>query len=141
VIQGGRGVCIANLAYREEVKHLLVLEQFGFLELVNRQLTVVDRDEVDQFAVIFYIHVHGFDVGLIVKNIFFNGRLRFEETLESGLSESHLIKLLLLVTNLLLSLELLLNDTITAIHGIHHSTYIKKLSLDPDPSFSERVLP
>ena len=102
---------------------------------------MVDCDEVDQLAVVFNIHIHGLNVGLIVKNIFLNGRLRFEETLECGLSESHLVKLLLLVANLLFGLELLLNDTVTAIHCVHHSTNVKKFSLDPDPSFPERVFP
>lgn len=132
---------IANLTDSEEVEHLLVLKKLGFLELVNRQLTMVDRDEVDQLAVVFDVHVHLFDVGLIVQNIFFNSSLRFEETLESGLSESHLVKLFLLITNLFLSLELLLNDAITTIHCIHHSTYVEKFSLDPDPGLSEWVFP
>ena len=72
MVQGGRGVRIANLTDREEVEHLLVLQEFGFLELVNRQLTMVDRDEVDQLAVVFDVHVHLFDVSLIVQDIFLN---------------------------------------------------------------------
>lgn len=102
---------------------------------------MVDRDEVDQLPVVLHIHVHRLDVGLIVEDIFLDARLRLEETLESGLSQSHLVELLLLVADLLLGLELLLDDTVTAVHGVHHSTDIEELSLDPDPSLSERILP
>jgi len=141
VVQGGRDVRVTNLAYGEEVEHLLVLEQLGLLELVDGQLAVVDRDEVDQLSVVLHIHVHGLDIGLVIENIFLYSRLRLEEALEGSLTESHLVELLLLVTNLLLGLELLLDDCIAAAHGVHHSTDVEELTLDPDPCLSEWISP
>ena len=141
VVQSSRDVCVTNLAYGEEVEHLLVLEQLGLLELVDGQLAVVDRDEVDQLSVVLNIHVHGLDVSLVVENIFLDSRLCLEETLESGLAKSHLVELLLLVANLLLSLELLLDDSVTSVHGVHHAAHIEQLTLDPDPRLPEWILP
>ena len=72
MIQSGRGVRVTDLADGEEVQHLLVLEEFGLLELVDGQLTVVNRDEVDQFSVVFNVHVLCLDISLILENIFLN---------------------------------------------------------------------
>ena len=72
---------ISDFTDCEEVEHLLVLEKFGLFELVNCQLPVVDGDEVDQLAVVFHIDVHLLDCGLIVQNIFFDGRFTLEERL------------------------------------------------------------
>ena len=141
MVQGGRDVRVTNLAYSEEVEHLLVLEQLGLLELVDGQLAVVDRDEVDQLSVVLYIHVHGLDVGLVIENIFLDARLRLEEALEGSLAESHLVELLLLVTDLLLGLELLLDDAVASVHGVHHSADVEELTLDPDPCLSEGIPP
>ena len=53
---------IADLTDCEEVKHLLVLEEFGFFELVNGKLSVVDSNEVDKLAVVLNVNVHLLDV-------------------------------------------------------------------------------
>ena len=75
---------IADLTDCEEVKHLLVLEEFGFFELVNSKLSVVDSDEIDKLAVILNVDVHLLDVRLIVNNIFFDSSLGLEERLEGS---------------------------------------------------------
>ena len=72
---------ISDFTDCEEVEHLLVLEKFGLFELVNCELSMVDGDEVDQLAVVFHIDVHLLDCGLIVQNIFFDGRFTLEERL------------------------------------------------------------
>ena len=84
VIQRGRGVCIADFTNCEEVKHLLVLEEFGFFELVNCKLSVVDSDEIDKLAVILNVDVHLLDVRLIINNIFLDSSLGLEERLEGS---------------------------------------------------------
>ena len=141
MVQGGGDVRVTNLAYGEEVEHLLVLEELGLLELVDGKLAVVDRDEVDQLSVVLHVHVHGLDVSLVVENIFLDARLGLEEALEGGLAQSHLVQLLLLVADLLLGLELLLDDCVSAAHGVHHSADVEELALDPDPCLSEGVSP
>ena len=102
---------------------------------------MVDGDEVDQLAVVFHIDVHLLDCGLIVQNIFFDGRFTLEERLHCSFTQSHLIELFLLVADPFLSFKLFLNDLVTAVHGVHHTAHVKKFSLDPDPGFSEWIFP
>jgi hypothetical protein len=77
-------VSIADFTDCKEVEHLLVLEEFGFFELVNGKLSVVDSDEIDKLAVILNVNVHLLDVRLIVKNIFFDSSFGLEERLEGS---------------------------------------------------------
>lgn len=54
----GVQVRVRYLLDAESVKHLVVLGSLQALELVDRQLSVVDGDEVDEFLVVIDIDVH-----------------------------------------------------------------------------------
>ena len=105
---GERGVQVRvrHLLQTEAVKHLVVGIGLEALELVNADLSVVDRDEVHELFVLVNIDVELLDRGRVRVDIFLNGRLRHEETHQGGLSEGHLLKLRLLFSLLLLSLSL-----------------------------------
>jgi hypothetical protein len=68
------------------------------LELVNCELALVDRNEVDKFAVLLNVNVCLFDACLEGKNVLFFARFRLEERLESSFTKAELFKLLLVVT-------------------------------------------
>ena len=57
VTELGRHVCVGDRPNRHLVKHLCVLLHFVFLELVHCELSLVDSDEVDKFAVLLDIYV------------------------------------------------------------------------------------
>ena len=58
---------------------------------------MINRDEVNQLLVLFDVKFKLLDIRRISVNIFLNSRLGLEETLESRLSERHLLELRFLV--------------------------------------------
>ena len=67
------------------------------LELIDGDLAMINRDEVNQLLVLFDVKFKLLDICRISVNIFLNSRLGLEETLESRLSERHLLELCFLV--------------------------------------------
>lgn len=141
MVQRGSQVRVRNLADREVVEHSQVLSHLVLLVLVNRHMSVVDCNEVDQLSVIFDFLSDALDFLLIDHDIFLDGTLRLKETLHGGLSKRHLFQLSLLFLFLGLKFILLLNYLITAVHGVTRTKQVKQLTLYPNIGFTVWVFP
>lgn len=83
---------------------------FVFLELVDCKLSLIDGDEVDQFAVLLDIYVGLLNACLQIQDVFLFTFFRFEERLERCLTETEFLKFFLVVTLFALCRELSLHD-------------------------------
>lgn len=73
--QRGVQVCVRDLLDAEIVEHLVVGLRLQALKLVDGELAVVDRDEVNQLLVVLDIHVQLLDGGRVRVDIFRDRRL------------------------------------------------------------------
>ena len=139
--QGGVQVCIRHLLDAESVQHLVVSLGLQFFELVDRDLSIVDRNEVHQFLVLVNIYVELLDCGRVRVDIFLDCAIRLEERLESRLSEGHLLKLSLLFT--LLGFSLVLESLLlsASTKSVHHGLDIEHFSSKLHPGIFERIAP
>lgn len=90
-------VRVCNFLDAEHVEHLVVGVSLQALELVDGDLSVVDRDEVQQLLVLVDVDVELLDGRAVRVDIFLDRALRLEEALEGGLAHGHLLELGLLV--------------------------------------------
>lgn len=134
-------VSVRNLTNAERVDHLVVCVSLQALELVNGDLSVVDRDEVDELFVLLDVYLELLDGGRVRVDIFLDFRLGLEETFESCLAQGHLLKLGLLVA--LLALSLLHGDLLigTALHAVHHGLKVEQLTSKGHPCLLEWIAP
>ena len=91
-------VRVSNFLDAKHVQHLVVGVSLEALELVDGDLSVVDRDEVEQLLVLVNIDVELLNGRAVGVDIFLDCALRLEEALEGGLAHGHLLKLGLLIT-------------------------------------------
>lgn len=118
VVQRGRQMGVRNLAHCEVVEHTEILGDFVRLVLINGHVPVVNRDEVDELAVVLDFVRQRLDVLLISYDVLFYRALRLEKALHRCLTEGHLLKLGLLFLLLYLDGLLCLDNLVTAVHCV-----------------------
>ena len=73
--KSGMQVSIGDLFDAEGVEHFVVVAGRQFVEFVDSDLPVIDRDKVHEFLVLLDIYVHLLDSGGVGVDIFVDGRL------------------------------------------------------------------
>jgi len=79
VAQLGSHMGIRNRANGHLVQHLSVLFHFVCFEFVHRELTLIDSDKVNEFAVLFNIDVGLLNASLQIENVFFLAFFRLKK--------------------------------------------------------------
>lgn len=110
-------VAIGDLTDGEGAEHSLVVVDLVSLELVDGHVTMLDGDEVDEFAVVLDGVVGSLNVSLQGQLGLVLGVLALEEVLETGLVHLQLVELGLVVTSLLLHGHLTAHHGLTANEG------------------------
>ena len=123
------------------VKHLVVSLGFQALELVDGDLSVVNRDEVHKILILLNINIKLLDGGRVRIDLLLNARLRLKETLQSRLAKRHFLQLGLFVA--LFSLGFLLEDLLVGapLHRIHHGLDVEHFTAEHHPRFLEWIAP
>lgn len=134
-------VSIRHLSDAQRVEHLVVGGCLEALEFVNGDLSVVDRDKVDQLLVILDVDVQLLNGGSVGVDIFLDSGLGFEEALEGGLAQHHLLELLLLVALLALSLRRENFEVTATIDSLFHRLEVEQLTTEHHPGLLERIAP
>lgn len=101
----------------------------------------MDRDEVDQFLELLNVHVELLDGCRVGVDIFLDGALGLEETLQSGLAQGHLLELSLLLTLNCLSLAAERFLFGAATQGVHHGLDVEHLTTEHHPRILEWIAP
>lgn len=130
--QVSTNVAVSDLTDTEGTEHSLVLVGLVFLELVDRHVTVLDRDEVHEFAVVFDGVVSCLNVGLQGQLGGVLGVLALEEVLETGLTHLEFVKFGLIVASFLLGSHLHAHNVLTTSEGGKETLHVKLLSLEPN---------
>lgn len=87
MVECGGEMGVGNFTNGKVVEYAKVLLDLVRLELLNSDVPVVDRNEVDELAVVLDFFCQDLDVLLVRNNVLLDRALRLEETLHSGLTE------------------------------------------------------
>jgi hypothetical protein len=102
-------------------------------------VTLVNCDKVYEFAVFLNVYVRLLNFSLQIEDLFLLAIFGFEERFKRGLAQRHFLQLLLIISLLAFSFDLLFHDFLSATHCVDHTLNIKHLTLDPESSLLEGI--
>ena len=139
VPEGGLQVRVGDLLDTHVVHQAQVLPLLLPLELVYRDLTVVNCQPMDQFLVVGNVLICNFNGSLKIEDVIFLALARLENALKRGLALRKFLELLLIIALLGLRGRLHLDHGLSAYECVTHSLEIKELSLDHNVGLLIRI--